>query len=337
MTARTEPLRLVARTGPAERMTRPGAETPAVGLRARSWWRRIEAPTWAVAIAVYGGFGLVTWNYDALPWWAALPLGAWFVCWQSSLQHEAVHGHPTRLRWLNTLIAGAPLWLWLPYPLYRESHLRHHRDADLTLPGVDPESYYVTAADWARMSRPMRALLVARNSLAGRLLLGPAFACAGLAAAEAARLARGDFGHLRIWLWHIPAVAAVLYWAVGVCGIPFWAYVAVFAYPGLSLAMLRSFAEHRPARKVAERTAIVEAGPLMRLLFLDNNLHAVHHRHPRMPWYELGAQYRAERAAYLAANGGYLFRGYGAQARRFLLRPKDSPIHPFAGADQAAA
>jgi len=297
---------------------------------ARAWWRRVEAPTWVLLVAVYGGFGLVTWNYARLPWWLVLPLGAWFVCWHGSFQHEALHGHPTRHAWLNGLLALPPLWLWLPYPLYREFHLRHHGDSDLTLPGVDPESYYVSAEDWARFGPLRRRLLIARNSFAGRLALGPAFACADLAAAEIARLRRGDRSHVAAWIVHVPAVGAVLYWAVGICGIPFWAYVALFAYPGLSLAMVRSFAEHRPARQVAGRTAIVEAGPLMRLLFLNNNYHVAHHRHPGMAWYDLGAHYRARRAAYLASNEGYLFRGYGEQLRRFFLRPKDSPVHPFA-------
>ncbi|MFQ5785563.1 MAG: fatty acid desaturase [Alphaproteobacteria bacterium] len=294
-----------------------------------SWWRRWEAPTWAVALAVYAGYGLVTWYYRALPWWLVLPLGAWFVCWHGSLQHEALHGHPTRRAWLNGLIAFPPLWLWLPYPLYRESHLIHHGDAKLTAPGTDPESYYVTADAWVGMGWPGRALLRARNTLLGRLALGSAMAYAELAVCEVRRLRAGDTSHLAHWLAHVPAVAAVLYWALGVCGIPFWVYVACFAYPGLSLTMLRSYAEHRPAVEVGHRSAVVEAAWPFRLLFLNNNYHAPHHAHPAMPWYDLPADYRANRAAYLEGNGGYLFRGYGEQFRRFLLRLKDEPVHPF--------
>ena len=158
------------------------------GSEGASWWRRVEAPTWAMAAAVYGGFGLVTWNYQALPWWSILPLGAWFVCWQGSLQHEVLHGHPTRIQAINSLLGYPCLWLWLPYPIYRDSHLKHHHDDDLVRPGIDPESYYVSAADWARMSRPRRGLLRARNSLAGRLMLGPALAYAELFQTEAQRL-----------------------------------------------------------------------------------------------------------------------------------------------------
>ncbi len=30
---------------------------------------RVEWPTVAVAALIYGGFGLATWYYHALPWW----------------------------------------------------------------------------------------------------------------------------------------------------------------------------------------------------------------------------------------------------------------------------
>ena len=300
-----------------------------------AWWRRAEAPTWAVAAAVYAGFGLTTWYYHALPLWLVYPLGAWFVCWQGSLQHEALHGHPTRSKTLNAVIAYPSLWLWLPYPLYRESHLVHHRDEQLVIPGVDPESYYVAAGDWDRLAAWRRLLLTARNTLAGRLCLGPAMAYVELFQVEARRLRAGDTGHVVYWLAHVPVVAGVLYWAVGVCGIPLWAYLLFFAYPGLSLTMLRSFAEHRPAAAVGARIAVVETSPLMQLLFLNNNYHAPHHASPGMAWYDLHAWYHANRDAFLDGNEGYLFAGYGEQVRRFLARPKDSPVHPL-GQAQAA-
>ena len=293
-----------------------------------SWWRRMEAPTWAMALAVYAGFGLVTWNYDALPWWSILPLGAWFVCWQGSLQHELLHGHPTRLTAINALLAYPSLWLWLPYPLYRESHLKHHNDEDIALPGIDPESYYVSGDDYARMPSWRRLLLRARNSLAGRLLLGPGMAYVELYQVEAQRLRDGDRSHVIHWLVHIPVVAAVLYWALVVCGIPFWVYVFCFAYPGLSLTMLRSFAEHRPAKAPGARIVVVETWLPLRLLFFNNNYHAPHHADPGRAWYDLHDWYWAEREAFREGNEGYIFSGYGDQFRRFLFTPKDSPVHP---------
>lgn len=293
-----------------------------------TWWRRAEAPTWAMAFAVYLGFGLTTWYYAVLPWWSILPLGAWFVCWQGSLQHEVLHGHPTRHPAINSLLAYPSLWLWLPYPVYRESHLKHHTDDALALPGIDPESYYVSAEAWAAMPSWRRLLLRARNSLAGRLILGPAMAYVELFQVETQRFRHGDHSHGIHWLVHIPVVAGVLYWAVGVCDIPLWVYVTCFAYPGLSLTMLRSFAEHRPASQPGARIVVVETWLPMRLLYFNNNYHAPHHAEPDRAWYDLHDWYWAERDAFLEGNEGYVFGGYGEQVRRFLFTPKDSPVHP---------
>ena len=117
--------------------------------------RRIEWPTLAVAAIIYSIFGLLTWFYDALPWWLVLPIGGYLVAWHGSLQHEVVHGHPTPWRWFNELLVFPSLWLWQPYAVYRESHLTHHRDEHLTDPRHDPESFYVTPETWARMG-PLR-------------------------------------------------------------------------------------------------------------------------------------------------------------------------------------
>ena len=101
-----------------------------------------------------------------------------------------------------------------------------------------------------------------------------------------------------------------------------------FVWPGISLTLLRSFAEHRAAADPDHRTAVIESNGLMSLLFLNNNLHAVHHDDPRLAWYELPRAYRAARGRIAARNGGYVLQGYAELAWRFLLRPKDSPVQP---------
>ena len=45
-------------------------------------------------------------------------------------------------------------------------------------------------------------------------------------------------------------------------------------------------------------------------LLLNNNLHAVHHALPQVPWYRLPAEY-ARRDELLRRNGGYRYRSYG--------------------------
>ncbi len=289
--------------------------------------RTFEWPTWLLIGVIYATWLGLTFVAARWPWWVVLPLGAFVIAWHGSLQHEAVHGHPTRSPRVNALLAGWPLWLWLPYGLYRESHLKHHASEALTDPVRDPESYYVTADAWAAAAPVTRAFLRAHNTLLGRLVLGPLVACWRLAESEARRLRAGDRSSLRHWAWHAIGVIAVLWWVVGVCGLSIGAYVALFAYPGVGLTLLRSFAEHRPHAEPGARTVIVESGPMFSLLFLNNNLHAVHHEQPHLPWYALPAVWTRDRADVLARNGGYLVGGYLEWARRFGLRVKDEPRH----------
>ncbi len=287
---------------------------------------RFEALTWAVIIAVYGGWGLLTWFHASIPVWALLPAGAMLIAWHGSLQHETIHGHPTRRRWLNTAIGWPPLGLWMPYAIYRESHLLHHNNRHLTEPGADPESFYITPEDWRRLGPVRRSLFRANQTLLGRLTIGPGIVIGSFLAGEARRLWWGDARHLAIWIRHAVAAMAVLLWVGVVCDLPIWLYLAGFCYPGLSLTLLRSFAEHRAAPDPSDRTAVVHAGPLFGLLFLNNNLHVAHHARPALAWYRLPAFNRQIDGDRQAARGAGLFAGYGALARRYLLRPVDDPV-----------
>ena len=114
-----------------------------------------------------------------------------------------------------------------------------------------------------------------------------------------------------------------------VCGTPLGEYLLLYAYPGLSFTLVRSFLEHRARPEAAERSVLVEAGPVMSLLFLNNNLHALHHDHPGVAWYRLPALYHARRGELLARNGGYRYAGYLEVAKRHLLRPKEPVLHPY--------
>lgn len=308
----------VSGSGAGQRGDDPWAASPT--------WRG-EWPTWLVAVAIYGGWALLTWHYASLPWPVVLVLGGLLSAWHNSLQHEALHGHPTRRTWFNAALATPPLGLWMPYALYRDTHLRHH-DAPLTCPFEDPESFYAHAADWHALGAAGRAALVLNHTLLGRLTIGPGLAALKFWRGEARRIGAGDRAALGIWIGHFMACAAVLSWVIGVCGIPLLAYVFLFAYPGLSLTLMRSYLEHRPGGENDQRTVLVEGGVLAGLLYLNNDLHAAHHRWPGLAWYLLPRAYAAERAALLRDNGGYLFRGYGDVARRYLFRPKDLPVHP---------
>ena len=290
--------------------------------------RAVEWPTLLVAVAIYSGFAALTWFYQELPWWLILPAGAYLVAWHGSLQHEAIHGHPTCWHQVNELLASPSLCLWLPYRVYHDSHIAHHREQHLTDPLEDPESFYMTAENWRGCGRGMRWMLWILNTVTGRLLFGPLLAAWSLWRGELLRLLQGERGAIKDWALHVPACAVVLLWAVDVCDIPLGEYVLLFVYPGTALTLLRSFAEHQAAADSQHRSVVVEAAWPMALLYLNNNLHALHHREPGRPWYTLRSRYRDERDVILAANGGYRFYGYAELIARYLLWPKEAVVHP---------
>jgi fatty acid desaturase len=294
----------------------------------RAMGARLEAPTLALAVVIYGGWLGLTFFWRDLPIWLAAPAGAWLCAWQMSLQHEVIHGHPTRSQRLNDLIGSPPLNLWLPYVLYRDSHRRHHRDAHLTDPLEDPESAYVSAQAWRRAGPVRRGLHSACNTLIGRVVLGPPRAIVVFWGLQAWRIA-GDRGRLaRVCLVHGLGVALVLAWVCGVCHIGLFTYGVVVVYPATALTMIRSLAEHRAAEGEGDRTAVVERAGLLGWLFLNNNLHLLHHAQPHLPWYALPAQWRATRADLLTARGGPVYRSYLQVAVLYAFRPHHPGPHP---------
>jgi fatty acid desaturase len=188
-----------------EQCERPGRTGPGHGGE----WR-----TWLVAGAIYGGWFLLTYHAAALSWWLLLPAGAFIVCWHGSLQHETVHGHPTRSARANLALAWLPLGLWMPYEIYRDTHLRPHACPALTDPVEDTESYFVRQGDWDRMSGPNRLLLQFNRTLFGRLTLGPALAALALWRSEFRRIRSGDRSNAGIWLRHVMGAGLVLGWVV---------------------------------------------------------------------------------------------------------------------------
>lgn len=291
-------------------------------------FRRIDGPTWIVAFVLYAAWIALVWYHALLPWWLIMVVGAYLTAWHFSLQHEAIHSFRGVPRWLRFAVVFPPLGLWFPFALYRQSHRTHHRDPDLTVPGVDTESYYVRQADWARMGKLRRAILIFNQTLAGRLLIGPLLRLQTLLIKETQRVRRGDRSHLPHWAVHVVAVGGLFWFISGVAGFPWWQYVLLVAYPGMSLGLLRAFTEHRAAADYRERTASVESNFIFGMLFLYNNIHVVHHVEPAMPWYDIPRYYREHKAEVLARNGHFVFPGYAVLVRRYLLVPVFSPIHP---------
>jgi fatty acid desaturase len=302
-------------------------QTDTMALRVR-YRTKIDFPTILLALIIYGMWAGLTFFHAAIAWPLLAAGGGWVLAWQMSLQHEVLHGHPTRSRRVNDAVGFPPLTLWLPYLIYRRLHLRHHRDAYLTDPLEDPESYYITPERFAALSPAARARLRLRNTFFGRITYGAFRSIFLFLWAEAKRCATGDRAERRIWLAHLAGVAVVLFWVCGVCRMSILTYVLCFVLPSRSLASIRAFAEHRAGGAPEERTAIVENAPILGLLFLYNNLHAVHHTRPGLPWYKIPGAYRANRSKIIAANGGLVYDGYRDVVRRYALAAHHAGPHP---------
>jgi len=292
-------------------------------LNDRREWRTVS-----LAAAVYAGVAGVAVNHAALGPWLSIMLLAWFGAWHLSLQHELLHGHPFRRQPLNDLLGLVPVTLWIPYLLFKDDHLEHHR-SDLTVPGLDNESFYVSAARWERAGPVTRAVLWANRTLLFRILVWVVVSTVSYVAGKVLRAARGHRCTRLALLAHGVGVLGVLWLVVVVAGMPLWQYALGAVYGGRVLNAIRPFPEHRFQPGVEIRTAMVLAGPVMSLLMLNNNLHVAHHDEPWVPWYDVPDAARRLDAAERAAQAGLLYRGgYLEVFRRFAFRPVDPPVVP---------
>ncbi|MDU8909963.1 fatty acid desaturase [Aestuariicoccus sp. MJ-SS9] len=291
-------------------------------------WRAVEWPTLALLAGCYALWAIGT-TWAAALW---LPLGMALTvlatALHSSLSHEALHGHPFRSARLNAALVFPALSVVVPYLRFRDTHLAHHRDAILTDPYDDPESNYLDPAVWVRLPRWGQRLMTVNNTLAGRLIVGPLLGQAAFMREDWRRMRRGDARVALGWALHLPAVAVVLVWMTQVAAMPLWAW-GLSVYAALGVLKIRTFLEHQAHERARGRTVIIEdRGPLA-LLFLNNNLHVVHHMHAAVPWYRLPGLYRANRARYLSRNEGYRYASYAEVFRRHFLKAKDPVPHPL--------
>jgi fatty acid desaturase len=149
-----------------------------------------EWPTLALIAAAYGGFALATtllWPVSAV---LSLALATIAVALHSSLTHEVLHGHPTRDDRVNQALVFPAIGLLYPYGRFRDLHLAHHNDPDLTDPYDDPETNYLDPAVWTGLPAWTRAILRFNNTLFGRLTIGTLVGGYAFFRSEAARLSR---------------------------------------------------------------------------------------------------------------------------------------------------
>ncbi len=283
--------------------------------------RAVEWPTLALILACYAAWIGALW---VLPFALFIPIVAIIIALHASLQHEVIHGHPFSLQWLNDALIWPPLTLVVPYARFKATHLAHHTDATLTDPYEDPETNFLDPAVWDRLPRAIQTLLIWNNTLAGRFVVGPAIGTIMFFISE---WRMRDVAVVRGWALHIPALIFTLA-IVSASPTPIGAYF-IAAYLAMSLLKLRTFLEHKAHERASGRSVIIEDRGPFAFLFLNNNLHVVHHMHPKVPWYDLPALYQSRKEHYQRRNDGYVYRSYAQVFARYLWRRKDPVAHPL--------
>ena len=246
---------------------------------------------------------------------------------QSSLSHEALHGHPSASRRVNDGLAIVSLGLLVPYIRFRDTHLAHHIDERLTDPYDDPETNFCDPAVWARMAPWRQRIMQLNNALLGRMLIGPLMSQVMFMRGDWREMRQGNRAIIGAWGIHFLSSALVIT-VVVTSPMPIWIYL-MCCYFAMSVLKIRTFLEHRAHQYSTARTVIIDdKGPLA-FLFLNNNLHAVHHLHPQVAWYNLPRLYRDNAESYDGFNEDYNYRSYAQVIARYFVKAKDPVQHPL--------
>ena len=232
--------------------------------------RSIEWPTVALAILIYGGWLALTLFWRAIPLWLLMPLGgvagrlAGLAAARGDARPPDAPSSASTTRSAGRRFrCGCPIRsissaIW---PSSRRAADRPARRSGVVL------------RDGERLGRAAGvAARPAANSTrrcSGGMLVGPAFMIGFFLADECQAGGRGRAaGGAASGRGTTPS--ASLRCSSGwrsVCGMPLWLYFVGFVYAGGALTRIRSFAEHRFAERHEERTAIVEHGGLLGVLY----------------------------------------------------------------------
>ena len=290
-------------------------------LNSSAEWRTV-----AIIVAVYGGTVATVLNHDRLGGVLSVLLLAWFGAWHLSMQHEMLHGHPFRARWLNDAIASIPVTLWIPFLAFKRDHLEHH-DSDLTNPELDNESYYVSQEVWDRSGRIRRAAYWANRTMIFRMFVWIVVSTTTYLAMVFRQALAGTHSRRSALALHVIGLVVVVWFVRDVAQMPMWQFALGTTYGGRVLNAMRPFPEHKYLVDTEDRTAMIMAGPVMSLLMLNNNLHVAHHDEPWVPWYDYRSLMGRVNAVERARQAGLLYEGgYWEVFRRFAVRPISSPL-----------
>jgi fatty acid desaturase len=265
-------------------------------------------------------------RHEVLTPWLTIPFLSVLGAWHLSMQHETIHGHPFRSKLINDAIGSIPVTLWIPYFSFKKDHIEHHQ-SDLTHPGLDNESYYVSPEAWARAGKIRRAAYWANRTILFRMFVWTIVSTVTYLWSVIRQMMRGDKQAWFAMAVHAVGLVVVVFLVQSVAGMPLWQFALGTTYGGRILNAIRPFPEHRYQTGEETRTAMVMAGPFMSLLMLNNNLHVAHHEQPGVAWYEVPNLSVRVNAVERAREAGLLYEGgYAEVFRRFSFKPMGAPV-----------
>ena len=287
-----------------------------------------EWRTLLLVLTCYTLWLIVTAKADALGPWLSVPAVTLLLVLHSSLQHELLHGHPFENDLWNEALAFPALGLLIAYRRFKALHIQHHTPELLTDPNLDPESNFLEPRVFRSYPAWKQQLCAFNNTLFGRLLIGPLLSLSRFWYSELQQIQQGNRLLALDWLLHVMGCGIVFLWLLLFTDMPFIQYL-LCAYMAISILHIRTFLEHRAHGSAAARSVIIEDKGLLAFLFLNNNLHYVHHSHPALAWYKLPQEYRRNKTAYLAENQGYCYASYREVFQRYFFTAKDPVAHPL--------
>lgn len=259
----------------------------------------------ALAIVLLG-VGSSSWLAlsGAIPLWAACLLNAFFLTWEFTAIHEALHRSLSSNVKLNDWLGRVGILVLLPYcPLevFRWYHARHHRFTN----GADDPDQWTHGPAWQLPLRWMSIDLAYLYSYVrrdyretiGRKLMTRVVAHIAATLAAVVALSYAGYGWEVLCLWFLPTRLAFLYMG----GVFFW-----LPHCGV---MENYTQQQDPTLATSMRLgneAVLNPG----LQF--HNYHLIHHLYPSTPSYRHPAVWRLIedeiRACGVAINHGYGFQ-----------------------------
>lgn len=293
-----------------------------------SIYNNIEFPTLFLIAMTYCIWFSLVFILNAVSLWLIVPLMGLVLTFHSSLQHEAIHGHPIPNEMCSTVLVYPPIGLWIPYERFKELHIKHHKNEIISNPQNDPETNYIYPENWKKIPYLLQKIMCFNNTLFGYVFIKTIIKEISFICSEIKIIYSGNWKIFFVWIRHLIGITIILISINYYSNVPIWAYL-ISSYIGNAILNIRTFLEHRAHKNPLKKSVIIEDQGILAMLFLNNNFHSLHHARPHISWYKLPKLYFDNKHFYLKQNGNYLYKSYLEVFTKYLFKIKEPVAHPI--------